>query len=105
MSKDKYCQNCYIREERLIIELLKIIDQVEIDKLGRYKLEAEVERYNKFQESVLGNSPDKNIPIKKIDVQEYAKYILKNGAITEKRELLALLQSKLVYKDKKISLI
>ncbi|MDP2586312.1 MAG: recombinase family protein [Candidatus Komeilibacteria bacterium] len=105
-GKDKNCKSIYIREEELIVELLKIIDQVEIDKLGmRYKLEAEVERYNKFQESVLGSSPDKNIPTKKIDVRTYAKYILQNGVITEKRELLALLQSKLIYKDKKITLL
>lgn len=104
-GKDKHCKNTYIREEELTLELLKIIDKIEINKLGmRFKLEAEVERYNKFQESVLGNNPNKNIPIKKIDVREYAKYLLQNGSITEKREILALLQSKLVYKDKKITL-
>ena len=105
-GKDKYCKNIYIREEELIKELLKIIDQVEIDKLGmRFKLEAEVERYNKFQESVLGTAPNKDVPVKKIDVRTYAKYVLQEGSITEKRELLALLQSKLIYKDKKITLI
>ncbi len=105
-GKDKYCKNIYIREEELIKELLKIIDQVEIDKLGmRFKLEAEVERYNKFQESVLGTEPNKNVPVKKIDVRTYAKYVLQEGSITEKRELLALLQSKLIYKDKTITLV
>jgi len=105
-GKDKYCKNIYIREEELIKELLKIIDQVEIDKLGmRFKLEAEVERYNKFQESVLGTEPNKNVPVKKIEVRTYAKYVLQEGSITEKRELLALLQSKLIYKDKTITLV
>lgn len=105
-GKDRYCKNVYIREEELIKELLKIIDQVEIDRLGmRFKLEAEVERYNKFQESVLKAEPNKKIPIKKIDVRTYAKYLLQEGSITEKRELLSLLQSKLVYKDKTISLL
>lgn len=105
-SKDLHCKNGYIREEELIKELLKIIDQVEIDKLGMsFKLEAEVERYNKFQGSVLGTTPNKDVPVKKIDVRTYAKYLLQEGSITEKRELLALLQSKLIYKDKKISLL
>lgn len=104
-GKDKHCGNIYIREEELIQELLKIIDQMEIDKLGmRYKLEAEVERYNKFQESVLGGN-SKDVPIKKIDVRTYAKYLLREGSITEKRELLAFLQSKLVYTNKKLVLI
>ena len=80
--------------------MLKIIDQVEVNKLGmRLKLEAEVERYNKFQESVLGGEPSNNVPTKKIDVRTYAKYLLREGTVTEKRELLALLQSKLIYKN------
>lgn len=105
-GRDRHCKNTYIREEELIKELLKIIDRVEINKLGmRVKLEAEVERYNRFQESVLGEEPEGNVPIKKIDVRTYAKYLLREGSITEKRELLALLQSKLIYKKGKIFLV
>lgn len=104
-GKDKQCKNTYIREEELIWELLKIIDLVEIDKLGmRYKLEAEVERFNKFQEFVLGSNPSKDIKLKKIDVRTYAKYLLQEGTITEKRELLAFLRSKLIYKEKRVYL-
>lgn len=105
-SRDKHCGNIYIREEELIGELLKIIDQVEIDKLGmRCRIEAEVERYNKFQASVLGRDPGNNVPIKKIDIRTYAKYLLQEGSITEKRELFTLLQSKLIYKDKQLTLV
>jgi site-specific DNA recombinase len=105
-GKDKHCQNVYIREEELIKELLKIIDQVEIDKLGmRCKLEAEVERYNKFQKVVLNTSSDETLPIKKVDVKTYAKYLLQEGSISEKRELLALLQSKLIYQNKTVTLV
>jgi len=102
-AKDHKCKNKYIREEDLIKELLKIIDKIEIDKLGmKQKLEAEVERYNKFQKSILQTNPDKNTSIKKIDIRTYTKYSLREGSIAEKRELLALVQSKLTYKDKKI---
>ncbi|MEK7537339.1 MAG: hypothetical protein AAB584_02785, partial [Patescibacteria group bacterium] len=40
-----------------------------------------------------------------INIREYAKYLLKEGSITEKRELLANLRSRLLYKDKKITLM
>jgi hypothetical protein len=39
-----------------------------------------------------------------VDTREYAKYLLKEGTITEKRELLSCLKSKVVLKDRKISL-
>ena len=42
--------------------------------------------------------------IKDVDIKNYAKYILKEGSIVEKRELLANLKGKMVYTDKKIKL-
>jgi hypothetical protein len=42
---------------------------------------------------------------KETDIRNYAKYILKEGAVTEKRELLANLRSKIVYKDKLLTLV
>lgn len=39
------------------------------------------------------------------DIRNYAKYILKEGSVSEKRELLANLRSRLSYKDKRITLI
>ncbi len=42
---------------------------------------------------------------KEVDVRAYMKYILKKGVISEKRELLVNLQSRLICKNKKLSLI
>ncbi len=39
-----------------------------------------------------------------VDVKTYAKYLLAEGTISEKRELLGHLKSRLVFKDKKITL-
>ena len=43
---------------------------------------------------------------KKIDINamDYAAYLLREGTLIEKRELLSCLKSKLMLKDKKISL-
>jgi hypothetical protein len=85
--------------------MLKILDKVNINELGmRQKLEDEIARFNIFQRSVLG-STDKVGNRKDTDIRNYAKYILKEGTVTEKRELLANLRSKIVYKDKELTLL
>ncbi|MDD4931156.1 MAG: recombinase family protein [Candidatus Colwellbacteria bacterium] len=103
-ARDRNCKNMYIREEDLITELLKILDKVDINELGmRQKLEDEIARFNIFQRSVLG-STDKVKNREDTDIRNYAKYILKEGIVTEKRELLANLRSRIIYKDKKLML-
>lgn len=103
-ARDRNCKNKYIREEDLITELLKILDKVNINELGmRQKLEDEIARFNIFQRSVLG-ATEKLKTDKEMDIRNYAKYLLKEGAVSEKRELLANLRSKIMYKDKKLTL-
>lgn len=104
-SRDRNCKNQYIREEDLIKELLGILDEVNINELGmRQKLEDEIARFNIFQRSVLGTTVKSNTD-HVTDIRNYAKYILKEGTVTEKRELLANLRSRIIYKDKKLTLI
>lgn len=104
-ARDRNCKNKYIREEELITELLKILDKVNINELGmRQKLEDEIARFNIFQRSVLG-STDKLKNREDMDVRNYAKYILKEGSVSEKRELLGNLKSRIVYKDKTLTLL
>lgn len=95
----------YIREEDLILELLKILDKVNINELGmRKKLEDEIARFNIFQRSVLGATEKIKTDLD-TDIRNYAKYILKEGSTVEKRELLTNLRSKILYKDKTLTLI
>ncbi len=104
-ARDRNCKNKYIREEELITELLKILDKVNINELGmRQKLEEEINRYNIFQRSVLG-ATEKIKTDKDTDIRNYAKYILKEGMTSEKRELLANLRSRIIYKDKTLTLV
>ena len=71
----------------------------------RYKLEEEIKRFNKFQRMIAGAKPHALPEETEVNVRKYAKYLLKEGSVTEKRELLANLRSRLVYKDKKITLM
>ena len=85
--------------------MLKILDEVNINELGmRQKLEDEIARFNIFQRSVLGTTVKSNKDLV-TDIRNYAKYILKEGTVTEKRELLANLRSRIVYKDKELTLV
>ncbi len=104
-AKDKWCKNKYIQEKELVNELIKILDQVNLNELGiRAKFEDEIERFNKFQGVIFGNGkPD--LKKKEVDIRAYAKYLLKEGSIVEKRELLGNLRSRLVYMDKSIKLL
>ncbi len=104
-ARDRHCKNKYIREEDLITELLKIIDKMDINELGmRQKLEDEITRFNIFQRSVMGESFEIKTS-KETNIRNYAKYLLKEGAVSEKRELLGNLRSKIIYKDKKLKLV
>jgi DNA invertase Pin-like site-specific DNA recombinase len=104
-ARDKHCKNQYIREEDLIVELLKIIDEININELGiRHKLEEEVKRFNKFQKLVLG-ADGKQRENPEVNIRTYAKYVLKEGGLSEKRELLGNLRSRLVYQNRTITLL
>jgi len=103
-SRDRFCKNSYIREEALIQELLKIIDQLEIHELGiKNKLNEEIQRFKKFQSVVSGITSIEKVPINDLDTRMYIKYLLKEGSTIEKREILGNLRSKLLYKNGQIS--
>lgn len=105
-ARDRNCKNLYIREEELIAELLKIIDQVSVNELGlRHKLDDEIARFNKFQGHVLQSVSKANLEAADVDVRKYAKYVLREGSVSEKRELLGNLRSRLVYQNKTVNLL
>ena len=105
-SKDRYCKGGFIKEEDVLRDILEIIDQLDLNKvsLGE-KIQNEIERYSHFQSKVLGMDDTELRKKRDVDVKNYAKYVLAEGTIVEKRELLSNLRSKLVLRDKKISLL
>lgn len=83
--------------------MVKILDTLDIDEIGmKEKIRDEISRYNKFRTGVLGmKNKERNADV---DVRDYAKYLLREGTIAEKRELLSCLRSKLVLKEKRVVL-
>ena len=102
-SKDKNCKCGYINEIELIQQFEKLIEQVNINEIGmKEKIKCEVERIKKFNQSVLNTR--QQIQIKDVDIRDYAKFILRDGLIEEKRELLTCFKSKILLSNKFISL-
>ena len=103
-SRDKNCKNGYVREEELVTQTVKVMDKLDLNKLTmRQKFEQEVERLKKFQRSFMGTGKDTK-PQKELDLREYAKYLLKEGTVTEKRELLLCIMSKLILTEGVVTL-
>ena len=102
-ARDLTCKGGYIREEELIEQLVKIIDDIDLNRITmRQKFEAEVERMRKFQRSFAGETTAATE--KELDLRQYAKYLLKEGSVTEKRELLLCIKSRLSLSQKVLML-
>ncbi len=105
-SRDRECKNQYIREEELIGELIKLLDQINLNELGmRHKLEDEIKRFHHFQKVVLGSDGKQEAAEADVNIRTYAKYLLREGSVSEKRELLGNLRSRLVYTNKHVNLL
>jgi predicted metal-binding protein len=104
-SKDHNCKCGYIQENELIKQLIKIIDKIDLDKSGlKKKLETEIERHKKFHSGIMGK-PEQEYSVKDVDIRNYAKYLLTEGSIFEKRDLLGCLKSKIILTERNIALI
>lgn len=78
---DKRCKSGYINEDNLLEQLINLMDQIDLDSIGmKERIKTE------------------------IDIRNYAKYILREGQLYEKRELLGCLRSKLKLANKIITL-
>ena len=103
-SNDRSCTSGYINEEDLVEQLVALMDKIEFNDIGmRQKIKAEIERHKKFQSGLLGEKESK-IKVKDVEVRNYAKYILREGQIHEKRELLSCLKSRVTLAGKVVSL-
>lgn len=103
-AKNIDCKEGYIEERVLIGELLKVLDQIDLDRSGlRKNLEKEIERYAIFHSNIMGKQEEK-YEVKDVDIRNYAKYVLEKGSVFEKRDLLKNVKSKVMVSGKKIVL-
>lgn len=102
-ARDKNCKCGYINEDDLIEQFSGLMDTIDLHEIGiKEKIKSEVERFKKFHHSVLGTKT--KVQVKDIDIRNYAKYLLREGMPIEKRELLSCLKSKILLREKAITL-
>lgn len=95
----KNCREKYIREEKLIGSLAKIVDEVKSKHEALEKrLSHEVEKFNQLQKLVTENSHHKHMT-----TQTYIEYMLKSGSNQEKSCLLRYIDEKLYLQNGEIS--
>lgn len=100
---DAKCRNPIVREEKLIEQLSSLMDTIELDEIGmKEKIKEEVQRIKRFQSSLLGKKAE--ISTTDIDIRNYAKYVLRDGKIEEKRELLSQLKSRMLLNNRLVQL-
>ena len=103
--QDKNCKSGYMREEELIEQLAVLMDKIDLDEIGiKEKIKTEIERHKKFQSGLLGLK-EKTTKVGEIDMRNYAKYLLREGTLWEKRELLACLRSKIVMNNRQVKIV
>ncbi len=103
--QDKDCKSGYMREEDLIEQLANLMDSIDLDEIGmKERIKAEIEQHKKFESGLLGIK-GQSVKVGDIDVRNYAKYVLRDGTITSKRELLACLRSKITMAQKEIKIV
>ena len=102
--RDKNCKSGYMREEDLIDQLAELMDEIHLNEIGmKEKIKEEIERHKKFESGLLGIKST-TVKIADIDIRNYAKYILRDGKTSEKRELLTCLRSKVTMAEKRIKI-
>lgn len=101
--RDSKCPCGFINEDDLIKQLQELIDDIEIQTVPmREKIADEVKRFKKFEQMLIGSKTP--VIVKDIDIRNYAKFILQEGTMDEKRDLMRCLKSEILLNAKKISI-
>ena len=103
-AKDKNCKCGYLNENDLIKQLQDLVDTIKLkENAVLKKLKEEVVRFKKFQLALSGKSNE--IKVTNKDVKNYVKFILQDGEIAEKRDLLRNLDANISLTNKVIRLL
>jgi hypothetical protein len=80
-----------------------LVDKVEVNELSvKKQIMAEVTRYKKFEASLLGQ--DLNFEVGDIDIKRYIKFLLKDGSVEEKREIISCFNAQVTLSNKVITI-
>lgn len=102
-GRDFYCPEPYIREEKLVEALLKLLGSLTIEEIeNKEALHNELDRFRRLSSAVLGYT-DNAGQAAEINLHNFAKYILSEGTRAEKRALIACLNQTIYLKNKELT--
>lgn len=102
-GRDFYCPEPYIREEKLIEALLRLLGSLTIeDVASKEALHNELDWFRRLSSAVLGYG-DNSVQQPDINLRNFAKYILLQGTTAEKRALVACLNQTVYLKNKELT--
>ena len=85
----------------MVRQLQNLLDSIQINESSvKKRIILEVTRYKRFEQSLLGQ--DINFEVEDIDIKRYIKFLLKDGTIEEKREIMTCFQSSVILSQKKV---
>ncbi len=87
-SKDRNCKNPALNEGDLIKEFQKLANKLTLDEVKlTEKLEKEIQYFKKLRVMFLGET--NNQEIRNVDFRDYMRFVLKEGLLIEKRNILS----------------
>jgi len=93
-TRNRQCKEPPIKEEPLIEQLIELLDGLDLNVSAvKRKIDDEFERFSKFATDVLGITDKQKA--QKINQRKYVEYLLRNGTMEEKRELLRCMKGKI----------
>ncbi len=82
------CRKHYMKENELEKELLGFVEKLDISKIKiSHNLKVSFEEYKRIASQILSQH-DINIDEDSIDIKSYARYLFKEGSVSEKREFI-----------------
>ena len=98
------CKCGYTEEKDILKQFEEIIEKIDINEIQiKEKIKADVEKFTNLQNFFIGKK--EKVSIQSIDIRGYARYVLREGSDTEKRELLGCLRGKIMLSNKKIHIL
>lgn len=97
------CKCGYTEEKELLKQFESLLEKIDINEIEiKQKIRTDLEKFTKMQKFFLGTS--EKISVSTVDIRNYAKYVLREGQDSDKRELLGCLKGKILLKQKEVSL-
>lgn len=99
------CQCKYLREDRLIEQLTKVVDELPLNEGElRLKVSDELKRIAQLNAAISGESPILTPELEKKALRNYVRYVLQSGTKEERRNIINLIEGRLIVQNGEVSI-